>query len=63
MFIDCDRCELREIACDDCVVSVMLAGPDGEVEIGAPERRALHVLADGGLIPPLRWTISIDRAS
>lgn len=63
MFIDCDRCELRNVGCADCVVSVMLADPDDELEIGEAERRALRILADGGMIPPLRMTISIDRAS
>jgi hypothetical protein len=62
MLIDCDKCEARNVGCADCVVSVMLGNPE-DVEIGAGERRALDVLADGGMIPPLRLTISDERAS
>ena len=36
MIIDCDSCEMRNIACDDCVVSVLLAAPravdQGDIE-------------------------------
>lgn len=63
MFIDCDRCELRDIGCADCVVSVMLADPADDLQIGEAERRALRILADGGMIPPLRMRVSIGRAS
>jgi hypothetical protein len=53
MIIDCDSCEMRNIACDDCVVSALLAAPlTGELD--DDEADALQVLADGGLIPPLR---------
>jgi hypothetical protein len=71
MVIDCDRCEVRGIACGDCVVGVLLGIPgvpprvtsDAPVErpygaaavhLDAPERRALDVLADQGLVPRLR---------
>lgn len=64
MLIDCDSCEVRDVACDDCVVSVLLGTP--QVPRAEPsarpyvrsfdpeERAALQVLADHGLIPPLR---------
>ena len=77
MLIDCTTCEVRDIACDDCVVTVLL-GPT-RLESGATfaetlspgtsplgvhafegvaldpdERAALAVLADSGLVPPLR---------
>jgi hypothetical protein len=58
MIIDCDRCEMRNIACDDCVVSVLLAAPrvvdHGEIEWSDDESGALRVLAQSGLVPPLR---------
>lgn len=63
MLIDCDKCEARNVGCADCVVSVMLGNTADGVEIGAGERRALDILADGGVIPPLRLTISDERAS
>lgn len=55
MIIDCDTCVMRDLACGDCVVSVLL-GPAGALTAGfdAEERAALDVLADSGLVPPLR---------
>jgi hypothetical protein len=86
VLIDCDTCEARDIACDDCVVSVLLGTPrvrpndeayapllggqpwaaqgpgPGEVplELEAEEQAALQVLADFGLVPPLRLAPSGD---
>lgn len=69
VLIDCDTCVVRDVACADCVVGVLLgtpAVPEREptapaepgdplpVEFGPVERRALEVLADHGLIPRLR---------
>lgn len=51
MIIDCAGCQLRDLACEDCVVTVLL-GPPGGLETA--EQEALAVLADGGLVPPLR---------
>lgn len=51
MIIDCQSCIMRDIACSDCVVTYLLGSPP---EIEAPERTALAVLANGGLVPPLR---------
>ena len=51
--IDCDTCVVRGLACHDCVVTVLL-GPPPELTIDDDERRALDVLAAGGLVPPLR---------
>jgi len=66
MLIDCERCEMRDIACADCVVTALLGphGPPGRVaEIGEAERRALRVLADAKLVSPLRMRESVARAS
>jgi len=52
MLIDCDRCEMRDVACDDCVVAALLTGTD--LPIGEDTAAALQVLADAGLAPPLR---------
>lgn len=54
MLIDCDTCVGRGIACGGCVLSVMLEAPPQGVELDDEERHALAVLADGGLLPPLR---------
>ena len=53
MIIDCDRCAVRGRGCGDCVVTVLLGPPEG-VHLDDIERRALAVLADSGLVPPLR---------
>ena len=53
MIIDCDQCEMRDVACDDCVVTALL-GASAADELGGETVDALRVLADGGLVPPLR---------
>ena len=54
VLIDCDGCAMRDLACGDCVVTVLLGAPPGAVEVDDGERRALDVLADSGLVPRLR---------
>jgi hypothetical protein len=53
MLIDCDSCEVRGNACQDCVISVLL-GATPSVELDASEQRAIDVLAGAGLVPKLR---------
>lgn len=59
MVIDCGSCQMRELACGDCVVSVLL-GPPGQQghHVNADEQQALGVLADSGLVPPLRLVVN-----
>lgn len=59
MLIDCDACEVRGLACSDCVVSVLLGVPDKGAELGEPEQVAIDALANAGLVPPLR--LAMDR--
>lgn len=68
MMIDCDACAARGPACGDCVVTVLLGSPPltrpgepGEIgaigeaiDLDAPVQAAIAVLAESGLIPPLR---------
>lgn len=56
--IDCDTCVVRGLACQDCVVTVLL-GPPPELGFDAEEERALAVLAGSGLVPPLRMVASL----
>ena len=78
MIIDCDRCTVRGDACRDCVVGVFLGIPGSvsdrpaepdmpsgarAVQLDAPERRALDVLADQGLVPRLRLVVAEPRQS
>ncbi len=53
MTIDCGSCETRGIGCGDCVITV-LGPPNVAGYLGEAEVRALGVLADAGLVPPLR---------
>jgi hypothetical protein len=52
MIVDCDGCRMRDLACGDCVVSVLLGTTNDQLD--AAERAALDVLAESGLVPPLR---------
>lgn len=53
MLIDCDTCQVRNVACGDCVVTVLTSTPaDGELD--GLDRAAIAVLAGSGLVPPLR---------
>ena len=62
MLIDCDDCSARDVHCGDCVVAALLASPGLEVRhLEAPERAALAVLADSGMVAPLR--LISDRAA
>lgn len=54
MHIDCDHCAVRGPACGGCVVTVLLGSTPEGVEWDETERAALGVLADSGLVPPLR---------
>jgi hypothetical protein len=67
MIIDCGSCAVAGLACDDCVVSVLLGAPEATGFTDLPVVRAssvrdvaddhaaaLEVLAGSGLVPPLR---------
>jgi hypothetical protein len=54
VLIDCDGCAMRDLACADCVVTVLLGAPPGALEVDDGERAALDVLADSGLVPRLQ---------
>jgi hypothetical protein len=60
VLIDCDSCRVRDLACRDCVVPVLLGGPgaaespERTVELDGAEQAAIAVLARSGLVPPLR---------
>jgi hypothetical protein len=58
MVIDCDRCVARGRGCADCVVTVLLAAPLSGVELDDEERAAIAVLAESGLVPPLRLVVA-----
>ena len=54
MLIDCDSCAMRDVACGDCVVTVLLGARPGAVDVDLEEARALDALAASGLVPRLQ---------
>jgi hypothetical protein len=60
MTIECERCEARGLACGNCAAAVIM---EGGTDVGPAELRALRVLANAGLIPPLRYAPRIAKAS
>lgn len=58
MLADSDRREAVGAARPDCVIAVL---PDGQAGLGPAEHRALRVLAEAGLVPPLRLTAAPGR--
>lgn len=65
MIIDCGSCAVAGLACDDCVVSVLLGAPSSSPavhDVADQHADALAVLAESGLVPPLRL-VTRSRAS
>lgn len=56
LIIDCDTCEMRDISCDDCVISFLIGPPPerSTLTLADPEAQAMAALAEVGLVPPLR---------
>ena len=47
---------MRTIACGDCVVSFLLSDSAEPASVGGDEVAAISILAEKGLVPPLRYT-------
>lgn len=62
MIIDCDSCTARDWHCAECVVSHLL-GPPGRIDLDDDACQALDVLADSGLVPPLRMVPVIGKVA
>lgn len=57
MLIECDSCRTK--ACGDCVMTALLqAGDAPAIELDETELEALDVLAELGMIPPLRHDLT-----
>lgn len=61
LHIDCETCEVRGRGCGDCVVTVLLGSAPEGVVISEDEQSALAVLAESGLVPPLRMQPDTGR--
>jgi hypothetical protein len=53
MTIECGRCEMRGIGCRDCAIAV-IESQNVTDRLTQEQLCALRVLADAGLVPPLR---------
>jgi hypothetical protein len=62
VLIDCDACVMRGPGCPDCVVSVVLGMPpeQSSLRVDDEELAALDVLAQSGLVPPLRLVHAVS---
>lgn len=54
MHVDCVGCRARGPACADCVISVLLGPIPEGMQLDDQEQAALQVMAESGLLPPLR---------
>ena len=68
MIIDCACCAMdHTAACDDCIVTALLASGEAPIELAPAEEAALRNLADAGLVAPLRlvprWPDEGDAAA
>lgn len=63
MIVDCDSCAVRGPACGGCVMTVLMGAAPLGVELDADEQAALAVLADSGLVPPLRLVDATGRVN
>ncbi|TFI45096.1 hypothetical protein E4P29_05040 [Rhodococcus sp. 1R11] len=73
MIIDCSDCLVRDIACADCVVTVLLGapgmparsdgqwvGPPSRITLEQEELGAMGVLAEVGMVPALKLVVDDD---
>ncbi|WP_232212840.1 hypothetical protein [Saccharomonospora saliphila] len=58
--VDCSRCRVRGTACADCALT-HVAESDTVAEWDAAQRGAVAALADGGLVPRLRYVPALTR--
>lgn len=74
MIVDCGDCKVRDIACADCVVTVLLGAPGwgsersderrvapAKIALDQEELGAIDVLAEGGLVPHLQLVVDGPR--
>jgi hypothetical protein len=60
MMIECSACQARGAGCADCAATTLLGA--GQQDLDPAEIRALTVLANAGMIPPLRYAPRLARA-
>lgn len=50
MIIDCQTCPVRDLHCDDCMVTALVAPQGAELPLDAAERAAVSRFASAGLV-------------
>jgi hypothetical protein len=60
--IDCRRCMMCATLCRDCIIAVTETR-NVTGRLGPAELRALRVLADAGLVPPLARVLPAQRTA
>lgn len=56
MIITCDSCAVRDIGCNDCVLTFLLSTPKSETcEIPDTTAEVIDLLSSRGLVRPLRY--------
>lgn len=57
MIIDCDTCIMRDIACQDCVVTSFLAPRE---DVSEKTVEAIELLSSRGIVPPIRFQRAVQ---
>ena len=52
--INCDTCQAKPSACEDCLITAIVDQLGTPITFSEQEKDALAVMAEVGLIPPLR---------
>lgn len=52
MIIDCKTCPVRDLHCDDCMVTALLAPHTADVPLDPAERAAVTLFVGSGLVSP-----------
>ena len=66
MVIDCETCPVREVRCDDCLVTALRGLPvialgAGELPLDTAERRAVDAFVGAGLVRSDRAAVLTAR--
>jgi hypothetical protein len=54
MIVDCDRCVVRGVACQECVITVLFGAPPEGVALEGPGQSARGVMVGVGPLPHLQ---------
>jgi hypothetical protein len=64
MLIDCDGCAVRGLACEECVVTILLDTPPAIHQLGEAEAHAIEMFARAGFeVDVLEPTHEVRKAA